>query len=457
MTRRISAQSVPCGERGIVLNKRISKSLKLQMLCAVLISFSVAAIVFGIAFFGGNLLLDKTVYGHVLAKNMSEQQFEKLQDYVDEEGISLENLQRLNAWSSRGDKVYLTIYHEEELVYEFPISGSVQNRTHAMKFDPDMESPDNEYVLELHGGVEARAFLYYYVGDAYYFWMMALSGTAAFLAFSFCFVSLISRKIAYIGTLRKELDILSGGQLGYAVTVSGSDELAELAQGIDQMRCSIMKHQEIENQIRTANSELITAMSHDLRTPLTSLLAYLEIIERKKYANEEQMYKLIHKSVEQTMRIKNMADKLFEYFLVYATEWEYSETETVDADQLFCQILEDYAYALESKEMAVERDFSPVFGKIAVNMELLHRVLDNLYSNLLKYADKSSPIQLSYKREDDFFVLTVENKIGLNRERRDSTSIGLNTCDRIVKYHGGKFETQENDNVFSVKISMPLK
>lgn len=457
MTLRISAPYARCGERGTALNKRIGKSLKLQMLCAVLISFLVAGIVYFASFLSGNMVLDKTVYGHVLAKNMSEKQFEKLQEYVDEEGISLENLQRLNAWSSRGDKVYLTIYHEEELIYEYPTSGSTSNKTHAIKFDPDMESPDNEFVLELQGGVQARTFLYYYMGDAYYFWMMALSGIAAFFAFSFCFVSLIGRKVAYIGTLRKELDILSGGQLGYAVTVSGKDELAELALGIDQMRCSIMKHQEIENQIKTANSELITAMSHDLRTPLTSLLAYLEIIERKKYANEEQMYNLIHKSVEQTMRIKNMADKLFEYFLVYATEWEYSETETVDADQLFCQILEDYTYALESKDMVVESDFSPVCGKIAVNMDLLHRVLDNLYSNLIKYADKTRPIQISYKREDAFFVLSVVNKIGVKRERRDSTSIGLNTCDRIVKYHGGKFETDEKEDAFYVKVWIPLR
>ena len=66
-------------------------------------------------------------------------------------------------------------------------------------------------------------------------------------------------------------------------TEESLDELSELARGIDQMRRSIIKHQEVEQQIRKANAELITSMSHDLRTPLTSLLAFLEIIERKKY------------------------------------------------------------------------------------------------------------------------------------------------------------------------------
>lgn len=427
------------------------------MLCAVLISFLVAGMAFGTSFFMGNILLDQTVYGPSFEERMTEQQLSKLQNYVNEENISLDNLQRLNAWSSRGEKVYLTIYHEDVLIYEFPAFGDIQNQTSVLKFDPDMEDSDNEYVLQLKGDVKVRTFLYYYAGDAFYYWMTLLSGIVAFAVFSLCFVALINRKIAYIGILRKELDILSGGQLDFAVTVTGNDELGELALGIDQMRCSIMKHQEIESQIRTANSELITAMSHDLRTPLTSLLAYLEIVERKKYTNEEQMHNLIHKSVEQTMRIKNMADKLFEYFLVYATEWDYSETETIDVDPLFCQILEDYAYSLESKEMIVEREFLQVSGRIAVNIELLHRVLDNLYSNLIKYADKRYPIRLSYRREAEHFLLTMENKISIERERGDSTGIGLNTCNRIIKSHGGKFEVEEKENVFVIKISIPLK
>ena len=73
--------------------------------------------------------------------------------------------------------------------------------------------------------------------------------------------------------------------------------------------------------MRLANSELVTAMSHDLRTPLTSLLAYLELMERGKYENQEQLAYFIRRSLEKTMQIKSMADKLFEYFFVYSSEW----------------------------------------------------------------------------------------------------------------------------------------
>ncbi len=364
------------------MSKKVSENLRLQLFYAVLISLLIGVAVFCVSSLLGNTLLDKTVYGHSFADKMADQQFPKLQDYVEDEAISLNNLQRLNVWCSRGEKVYLTIYHDDSLIYESH-TGRESNDLTEQEFDPNMEDPDNEYLLTLHGDVKVRAFLYYYAGDAFYFWMTVISGLLAFAAFSLCFIVLISRKVAYITRLKEELDILSCGQLEYPVTITGKDELGELASGIDQMR--------------SANSELITAMSHDLRTPLTSLLAYLEILEHKKYSDEDQMQRLIHKSVAQTLRIKAMADKLFEYFLAYATEWESADMEMVDADELFHQILEDYAYALESEGMNVETDFAQTSTQISVNTELLQRALDNLYSNLLKYADPEETIWISYK------------------------------------------------------------
>ena len=457
MIPRTATPSVPYGERDTALNNRILKSLRLQLFCAVLISFAVGLAAFGIAFFLGDALLDQTVYGQTFAETMADQHFSQLQEYVEEEEISLTNLQRLNPWCSRGDKVYLTIYQGDTLIYESAQSRRIRGGLNVQEYDPDLEDPENKYTLVLDGNVRVRAFLYYYSGDAFFYGLLVVSGLVSFLAFSLCFITLISRKISYIDLIKKELDILSGGQLEYEVTVHGSDEIGELAQGIDQMRRSILKHQEVEDQMRSANSELITAMSHDLRTPLTSLLAYLEIIQRKKYTDDHQMDQLVQKSIHQTLRIKNMADQLFEYFLVYATDWESDDLETVDADQLFQQILEDYAYSLESSGMTVHLQFSPVSGKIQVAIHLLQRALDNLYSNLTKYADPKTPIIICYGRKNDHLHLSVSNGSRLDQNKRESTSIGLNTCRRIMEHHGGTFASEEHDGVFSVSVTIPLQ
>ena len=458
MIPRTATPSVPYGERDTALNNRISKSLGLQLFCAVLISLLVGGVVFAAAFFLGDSLLDKTVYGQTFAETMADQHFSQLQDYVEEEQISLTNLQRLNPWCSRGDKVYLTIYQGDTLIYESPFSGKLRREPKVLKeYDPDLEDPESKYTLTLAGEVKVRAFLYYYAGDAFFYGLMVVSGLIAFVAFSLCFITLISRKVSYINLLKKELDILSGGQLEYAVTVHGSDEIGELALGIDQMRRSILKHQELEDQMRTANSELITAMSHDLRTPLTSLLAYLEIIERQKYTDDTQRNQLIHKSIQQTLRIKNMADQLFEYFLVYATDWESEPMETIEADPLFLQILEDYAYSLESSGMQVQLQFTPVSGRILATIQLLQRALDNLYSNLTKYASPEETIRICYEKQKNSLCLSISNGRRTETGKQESTSIGLNTCRRIIEYHGGTFETAEKNGRFFVSVTLPLQ
>lgn len=420
---------------------------------AALMSVVVAALVFTGFFFLSRFLLDHTVYGQSFAKDMVASQSEDLQEFIEEETVTLENIQILDEWCDSWYKVYLRVYYKDNLVFN---SQNQKNFPFKVENDPGKEDPENEYILTLSDDTTIRAFLYYYAGDILYLWMTIASGFLAFLAFSLCLILLVRKKVFYIRKLREELEILSGGQLEYPITVNGDDELAELAVGIDQMRRSILRHQEMEGQMRSANTELITAMSHDLRTPLTSLLAYLEILERKKYTDEEQMQNLLHKSVGQTMRIRDMADKLFQYFLVYATEWESAETEELDADMLFLQILDDYAGSLESKGIQVERSFSEVLAKINVNPDLLQRALDNLYSNLLKYADPERPVKLSYRRNENKLHLTIENGIVADRQKKDSTQIGLNTCRRIIEFHGGTFFALEQKQTFAVTFELPL-
>ena len=118
MIRKIVRRYELYAERCIVLNKRIAEHIKIELICAVFFSLLIGIIGFGILFFTGQGVLSKTVYGQAFTEQMENQQFSKLQDYVKKESISLENLQRINAWCSRGEKVYLTIYNNGTLVFE---------------------------------------------------------------------------------------------------------------------------------------------------------------------------------------------------------------------------------------------------------------------------------------------------------------------------------------------------
>ena len=260
------------------MSRRIAGSLSAQLFCGVLLSLLAAAAVFVPCFLLGDYILSRTVYGQPFMDRMADRQFDRLEDYVKQEKINEKNLHRLNAWCGRGDKVYLTIYKGDTVLYDFSVSN--EGALDLEEYSPQWENPEREYPLTLSDGTAVRVFLYYYAGDIYYYWAVVFSGLIAFLVFSLCFVAFVHRKLRYVKRLKAELDILAGGELNYPVTVKGLDELGELASGIDQMRRSILAHQSAEDQMRLANSQLVTAMSHDLRTPLTALLAYLELMDR---------------------------------------------------------------------------------------------------------------------------------------------------------------------------------
>lgn len=437
------------------MSRRISRSLSAQLFSGVLLSLLAAAVVFLACFALGTQLLDRTVYGRPFLEQMADLQFAKLQTYVEQEKITVKSLHRLNAWCGQGDEVYLTIYQGDTVLYDcLAVGGELLD---AEEYDPGWENPDRAYALTLSDGATVQAFLYYYAGDAYYYWVIGGSGLAAFLIFSLCFITFVHQKLRCIKQLKKELDILAGGDLTYPVTVTGQDELGELALGIDQMRRSILTHQDAEEKMRSANSQLVTAMSHDLRTPLTSLLAYLELMDRGKYEDEAQLRHFISRSLEKTLRIKSMADKLFEYFLVYSSEWEQPEMELADADGTIQQFWGEYAFSLESRGFAVRSDFSRLNGTLAVNIDLLRRAFDNIYANLLKYAAPDGPIEIDCRRERELVQLTVTNHISPQRDKCESTNIGLNTCRRIIQCHGGTFSIREADGRFQAAVTLPLR
>ena len=120
----------------------------------------------------------------------------------------------------------------------------------------------------------------------------------------------------YILQLSKEIQILEGGSLEYAITVKGKDELSKLAEGIENMRKSFQRMIHKETEIVRENQKIVTEMSHDLRTPITSIMLYTEILKKGKYENEAQLLEYLKKIDQKARRMKQLSEHLFEYSLL---------------------------------------------------------------------------------------------------------------------------------------------
>lgn len=402
--------SKTCGERGISLS-RTWKRLGAELLAATLAALAVAGAVFMVTADLFGRWLDQYVSTEAFIRTNETRLARALQAYVTEHGLSTGDMAQMDAWQDQNPSVLVFLYRNEAMVYG---GGIVTQPPVESAAAWDEVAPDPQSTLYdirfADGGLSAQFFCFY---DPYYYALTLLAGLIAFAVFT-ALLLLIRRKTAYITRLRDDLRVLAGGRLTHEVTVRGQDELAELARGINDMRLAIIDRQRDEQAARAANRALVTAMSHDLRSPLTALLGYLDIVRMGKHENEEQLARFLESSRSKALQMKELSDKLFEYFLVYDTERQTVELEPADGGALLAQTVGEGLFELESRGFAVERVWPDDTFRLHVNVPLFRRLIDNLFSNIIKYADRAQPVRVSCRVESGWLTLAFENAVGQN-------------------------------------------
>lgn len=249
--------------------------------------------------------------------------------------------------------------------------------------------------------------------------------------------------------------MLEGGDLDYRLTIKGGDEITYLASSIDNMRLSIIERQKEEHQARLANHKLVTAMSHDLRTPLTILIGFLEIIDGKKYANENELDSYIKKTKNKAYQIKELSDKIFEYFFAFDIKESQLDKAPYGID-VINTMMEDYIFSLSEKGYKFEYNWCEKNISVMLDANVFGRVFGNIFSNILKYADKEKTITIKSCNEGDYLKIIVSNIAVKADYTEESTNIGLEVCKNILKQHSGSFENMQTDDIFTVVIKLPI-
>jgi len=199
------------------------------------------------------------------------------------------------------------------------------------------------------------------------------------------FVIMSAGTLRYISRISQAVNRIATGDLDVYIPVSGSDELARLARNINNMAMTLKKSIEEEREAERTKNDLITSVSHDLRTPLTSVLGYLELIDTDKYADEITLRHYVAIALDKAKCLKRLIDDLFEFTRV-SYRGLTLQTETVNMAMLLEQLAEEFVPILEKAGMEYRLNLPPEKVTVQGDPSLLVRVFENLMSNAVRYG-----------------------------------------------------------------------
>lgn len=283
----------------------------------------------------------------------------------------------------------------------------------------------------------------------YYLMVAVLNGAAVFLPV----LIFAHRRMKYLGNVRAEITVIGQGDMEHRVTVKGHDEISALAAELDDMRMTLKNSMENEQKVYRDKQELIRAVSHDLRTPLTALNGYLEILHRKK-GREEDYPGYIRKCLEKTEEIRSLSDKMFEYALVFGNTGEIAMQAWTPAQ--FAEAVKEMAEELSVQGILISFRQGELPETVwEANPFLIRRLIWNLGSNIQRYGDRTRTADMEVSAENNVLKLTVRNYIE-NKGRAAGSGVGLKSAAKIAELHGGSLSYGKTGEEFTTKLSLPL-
>ena len=435
-----------------VKNKK--DSLYFQLLKLLLLAVILSVLFFLMINQGGEHLIDRYYTGSDYIAKKNEKNISSLQAFIDKNRLTTQDTGRINEWIDKQKILSVRLYKENILIYDSDYPNL--NNIFEEGIQADYYGWDIYYKLEFQDE-EVNAYISGVYEIQFYNYALIFELLISFCLFFFVVFLGIRKKLNYVRRLSEDIEILEGGNLNYEETVSGNDELAILAQSLDNMRKSFQEQIKKETNLMETNQKIITEMSHDLRTPLTSIMLYIEILRKSGCKDEEQLREYIEKIDKKIYGMKQLAEHIFEYSLITG------ETNVPLEDPELLKVL---FYDLFSETIAYleQKGFNVCFAAqwpekyIRINMDYITRIMDNITSNIIKYADNQFvvTIQLVEDSIKGQIGFSFSNAISQNASTQDSNKIGLQSVRNMMKQMDAECRLEEKNGFFEIRILFPI-
>lgn len=451
------------------------KSLYLGLFANIAKGILLALLVFVVIFIPSRYIIKNQYVTSDMQRLRRAQYLTSLQNYVIDNDITESNADKIGDWIRRNPYVYLLVYKNTRVEPMGYTDGAtfVPNPKNEFKeymgsrIDESIErdeliaSATNNgfYKITLTDGALTVAIVEY-TENLYYGVFTVISIVASALTFVFSLVGYIRQLIDRIKRFAGDVTIVSDIDMNYEIISEGLDEISALSGNVEQMRQKMLGHIKNEQEAREANTELITSISHDIRTPLTVLLGYIDMMKEHS-ADDEVMQSYVSATESTALRLKHLSDDMFKYSLAFGETQKSVKLDEYDATTLFEQLFTEHFVLM--REMGYDLR-NELWGEnikpgstIRTDADNLMRIVDNVFSNLRKYADSTQPIYFIHGVEGGKFRLECRNRIRRDTEEAESNGIGLKTCVRLASLVADRFEYGKEGDDFYCRLVIDIR
>lgn len=420
----------------LVNSSTIMKKLGLLSLLALAAALSFFVISYSI----GNHMIDRSIRnGKADNRLISE-----LKHHIEENQIRTDDDEALYKWCQSNVGVDIKVFVDGELV--FMSIGKVNDQEAPVK---ETESDRNKATRIEFADTVADVIIY--DGQRKHETFLVLEIVITLFLFFGIITWGIRREVEYINILNEEIHVLEGGDLSKEITVRGNDEIAMLAESVNEFRKSMQNQLNKIEQLEKNNRMISAEIAHDLRTPLTSLIMYLDFALGEVEGRQQQAEEYLLKAREKSIRLKELLDENFSYTTM--TDYFIKENQEVHAYVILNGFLNDLTFSLESQGFNVRSDINYGKSSIRIQGDAAGRIFGNLYTNIKKYAEKDGDIYICCRDKETHLEVRIENEIRIfEGEKPESTGFGSRIVKRLMKEMDGDFYTEETENRYTAVL-----
>ncbi|WP_053956747.1 HAMP domain-containing sensor histidine kinase [Inediibacterium massiliense] len=277
------------------------------------------------------------------------------------------------------------------------------------------------------------------------------------------------KKVKEFNAIKEGVEKIKNGDIHHTIDISKGGEFKTLASNINSITEGLNKAVDNELKSQRLKTELITNVSHDIRTPLTSIITYVDLLKKEKDQSKREEY--IEIIDQKSQRLKILTDDLFEASKASSGDMPVNY-EKIDMTSLITQGLGELNDKIEASNLEFKINHPKDKVYVKADGKLLWRAIENLLSNIFKYALKGSRVYIDMEELKNEVVLTVKNisayelnissdelmerfKRGDESRTSQGSGLGLSIAKSLVDLQRGSFRIEVDGDLFKAIIKMP--